>query len=728
MFAVASTFTTTDPYDANDTLSQAMAKSFYEGLFGFDKDMKLIPVLAESYDVSKDGLVYTIKLRKGVKFHDGTDFKADAVKVNLDRVTNPDNKLKRYGLYNNNIAKTEVVDDYTARITLKTPFSPFINQLAHPSTVMISPTALKQWGNKDIAFHPVGTGPFKFVEWKSTDYLKVAKFDGYWKKGYPKVDSITWKPVVDNNTRASVMQTGEAQFTFPVPYEMAEVLKAKPDLELVAAPSIVLRYLSMNVQHKPFDNPKVRQAIAYAINKEALAKVAFAGYASPAEGVVPQGVEYAVNLGAWPYDVAKAKQLLTEAGYPNGFETELWSAYNHTTASKVTQFLQQQLQQIGIKTRITLLEAGQRVEKVESWQDPATAPVRLYYVGWSTSTGEADWALRPLLDGELVAAAALQHGLLQEPAGRRGHQGCAAHHRQRGEGEALQGRAGDDLEGRALGPARRREAPVGEQQEAHGRLRDPRRVVQLHRHRPEVAACPSPRTRGLTNDRFSPRGAECCSSSPSACWGSCRRSSSSASLVFLFVHLLPGDPARLAAGPDATPETVELVRKDLGLDRPLPEQFARFAAGVVHWDFGKSLRTKRLVRDEIADRFMPTFWLTVWSMAWSVLFGMTIGILSAVWRNRWPDRAGMTLAVTGISFPSFALGMVLDAGLRGGARLAADGRRRHVAQLRAAVADPRRGGRGDHGALHPLVVRRHPRRGFHPHRRARRDWPRPGSS
>src|SRR5213083_1109423 len=160
VFAVASTFTTTDPYDANDTLSQAMAKSFYEGLFGFDKDMKMIPVLAEGYEVSKDGLVYTIKLKKGIKFHDGTDFKADAVKANLDRVTNPDNKLKRYGLYNNNIAKTEAVDDSTARITLKTPFSAFINQLAHPSTVMISPTALTKYG-KDIASNPVGTGPFK---------------------------------------------------------------------------------------------------------------------------------------------------------------------------------------------------------------------------------------------------------------------------------------------------------------------------------------------------------------------------------------------------------------------------------------------------------------------------------------------------------------------------------------------------------------------------------------
>src|SRR5450432_4110032 len=166
VFAVASTFTTTDPYDANDTLSQAMAKSFYEGLYGFDKDMKMIPVLAESYEVTKDGLTYTVKLRKGVKFHDGTDFNAAAVKANFDRVTNPDNKLKRYGLYSN-IAKTEVVDDYTARITLKTAFSAFLNNLAHPSGVMISPTALKQYGSKDIAFHPVGTGPSQLLAWKA---------------------------------------------------------------------------------------------------------------------------------------------------------------------------------------------------------------------------------------------------------------------------------------------------------------------------------------------------------------------------------------------------------------------------------------------------------------------------------------------------------------------------------------------------------------------------------
>jgi len=239
-----------------------------------------------------------------------------------------------------------------------------------------------------------------FVEWKQTDHMKVKKNPNYWKPGLPKVDAITWKPVVDNNSRAAMLQTGEAHFTFPVPYEQAELLKSKADLELVAAPSIVHRYMSMNVTKKPFDNLKVRQAINYAINKEALVKVAFNGYAFPAEGVAPEGVDYAVKMAPWPYDLAKAKQLMAEAGYPNGFETELWSAYNHTTAQKVIQFLQQQLGQIGIKAKIQALEAGQRVQMVEGVQDPAAAGIRLYYVGWSSSTGEADWALRPLLASE----------------------------------------------------------------------------------------------------------------------------------------------------------------------------------------------------------------------------------------------------------------------------------------------------------------------------------------
>ncbi len=130
-------------------------------------------------------------------------------------------------------------------------------------------------------------------------------------------------------------------------------------------------------------------------------------------------------------------------------------------------------------------------------------------------------------------------------------------------------------------------------------------------------------------------------------------------LVFLFVHLLPGDPARLAAGPEADSATVALVRSDLGLDQPLPTQFVHFFVRMLHGDFGVSTRSKRPVSTEIAERFMPTLLLTLISMIWAVIFGMGIGIASAVWRNRWPDRLGMTLAVSGISFPAFAMGMLL---------------------------------------------------------------------
>ncbi|HDR2539403.1 TPA: glutathione ABC transporter permease GsiC [Enterobacter mori] len=130
-------------------------------------------------------------------------------------------------------------------------------------------------------------------------------------------------------------------------------------------------------------------------------------------------------------------------------------------------------------------------------------------------------------------------------------------------------------------------------------------------------------------------------------------------LVFLFVHMLPGDPARLIAGPEADATVIELVRKQLGLDRPLYMQFLHYIGNVLQGDFGTSMVSRRPVSEEIASRFMPTFWLTLASMGWAVVFGLGAGIVAAVWRNRWPDKLGMALAVTGISFPAFALGMLL---------------------------------------------------------------------
>lgn len=393
--AIATPIDSLDPYDTNSTIAQAVGKAYYQGLFTFDRELNVKPLLATGYEVSDDGLTYTIHLRDKVKFHDGTDFNAKAVKVNLERVLDKSNGLARYNQFSR-IKRVEVVDPLTVKIVLKKPFSALINALAHPAAMMISPTALKKWG-ENIAFHPVGTGPFKFVEWDPATHLTVEKWEGYWEEGIPKIDTLTFRTVTNNNTRAAMLQTGEAQFIYPVPYAQAKLLEKDPNIDVVATPSIILEYLSMNMLHEPFDDVRVRRAINYAINKRAMAKVVFRGYAIPAEGVIPQGVKYAKKLGPWPYNPEKARQLLKEAGYPDGFSTTLWSAYNDGTSAKALQFLQQQLGQVGIDVKVKLLEPGVRSQLVQSAPDPEKAPVRMYYAGWSASTGEADWALRPLL-------------------------------------------------------------------------------------------------------------------------------------------------------------------------------------------------------------------------------------------------------------------------------------------------------------------------------------------
>lgn len=159
-----------------------------------------------------------------------------------------------------------------------------------------------------------------------------------------------------------MLRTGEAQFIFPVPPEQAKTLTGSDNLEVTVSPSIIERYVAFNTKIKPFNDVRVRKALNYAVNKEALAKVAFSGYAVPATGSAPEGVDYAKVYEPWPYDPKKARELLKEAGYPNGFTATLWSLYNHTTAQKVIQFLQQQFAQVGVKVSILAMEAGQRNE------------------------------------------------------------------------------------------------------------------------------------------------------------------------------------------------------------------------------------------------------------------------------------------------------------------------------------------------------------------------------
>ncbi|OWJ63897.1 glutathione ABC transporter substrate-binding protein [Inquilinus limosus] len=384
-----------DPSNANETSAQSASRLFYQGLYGFDQDMKLVPLLAESYTVSDDAKSYTFTLRQGVKFQDGTDFNAQAVKVSLERLANPENKLKRQSLLSM-LDHVEVVDDHTVKVLLKEPFGALVNTLAHPGTMIISPAALEKYG-KDIGRNPVGTGPFSFKSW-SADTLEAVRYDGYW-KGTPKVDGVTIRSVPENGSRMAMLQAGEAQFITPVPPEMVKVIKANATLEVTERPSIVNWYVALNTRKKPFDDVRVRQALNYAVDRTAFCKVVLSGFCEPADSPMPPTLKFYAKQGVWPYDPAKAKQLLADAGYGDGFEAVLWSG-NSTTSIRATQFLQQQLAQIGVKAQVTPLESGVLSQKIWSVQTPDEATVQMYYGGWSSSTGDADWALRPLLWGK----------------------------------------------------------------------------------------------------------------------------------------------------------------------------------------------------------------------------------------------------------------------------------------------------------------------------------------
>jgi glutathione transport system substrate-binding protein len=385
-----------DPADLNDNLSMTATRTMLQGLYGFDKDMKMIPVLAEGYEANADAAVFTVRLRQGIVFHDGAPFNALAVKTSFDRAANPENHLKRASLYAP-IKSTEVVDDYTLRITLKAPFGAFVNNLAHQAFAISSPKAIADFG-KELGRHPVGTGPYKYVSW-TTDTLKVARNEHYWKPGMPKVDSITIRSTPENGARLAMLQTGEAHYIYPMPSELAKAVGKDAKIDVINAHSIYARYVAMNTLRKPFDDLRVRQALNHAVDKQAYMKVVFGGYAVPMDAPLPSNLSGYVRQGSYPYDPAKAKALLAEAGYPNGFETVLWGI-NSTISQRGMQFLQQQLAAVGVKASVEPLESGTAAAKIWNVKTPDEATTLMFYAGWSASTGDADWGLRPLFYGK----------------------------------------------------------------------------------------------------------------------------------------------------------------------------------------------------------------------------------------------------------------------------------------------------------------------------------------
>jgi glutathione transport system substrate-binding protein len=382
-----------DPADLNDNLSQSAARLMFEGLYMLDEHMKLRPQLAESFEATEDAKEFTFHLRKGVTFHDGTPFNAAAVKFSFDRAGNPENHLKRQSLYVM-IDHTEVVDDYTVKMVLKYPFGAFINDVAHPGALIVSPKSVQEFG-KEVTRHPSGTGPYAFESW-TADTLKMKRNEHYWKPGLPKLDTITYRGVPENGARIAMLQAGEAQFIYPVPPEMIKAVATSSTITVFDEPSILNRFLALNNMRKPFDDLRVRQALNYAVDKQAYLKVVYSGHADPMDSTMPPLLPFYSRQGEWRYDPAKAKALLAEAGYPNGFETTLTGG-SSTLIQRGMQFIQQQLAAVGVTVKVEPLEAGVLTAKIFNVRKPEDATIVMRYAAWSSSTGDADWGTRPIL-------------------------------------------------------------------------------------------------------------------------------------------------------------------------------------------------------------------------------------------------------------------------------------------------------------------------------------------
>ncbi|MBU8769634.1 glutathione ABC transporter substrate-binding protein [Cytobacillus oceanisediminis] len=390
VIAVNENFISMDPHNTGDTNSNSVQTAMLEGLLGSDEEGQIIPQLAEEYSVSDNALEYSFKLRQGVTFHDGEPFNAEAVKTSFERIMK-DESLRLNSRGFNLITSIDVIDDYQIKVTLKEPYAGMLTRFV--SAKILSPKLIND-SSGDIGKTPVGTGPFKFVEWVQGDHLTVERFDDYWNKA-DRVKKITYKPVPENGSRVAMLKTGEAHVIYPAPVQNLKELESNSDVEIHKIPSTIARYVSINTMKEPYDDVRIRQAINYAVNKEAFISVVNSGYGLPLDSIIPSKTQFYSKQETYDHNIEKAKELMKEAGFEDGFNAEIWGNTNSDTL-KGMQFIQQQLKEIGITVEIKSMEEGTLSDEIYGAQTPEEAKVQMWYVSWSAYPSDTTNATKPL--------------------------------------------------------------------------------------------------------------------------------------------------------------------------------------------------------------------------------------------------------------------------------------------------------------------------------------------
>lgn len=352
-----------DPIIPTDNQSIYTMLLIYDQLIRVAKDGKSVEAgLAEKWEISPDGKTFTFVLRDGVKFHNGDPVTPEDVIYSINRVKN-DERSAWAEMYTD-IASIEAKDARTVVITTGKPFVPMLANLSMFAASIV-PKKLGESGH-DFNAKPIGSGPFVFDHWTQGQEIVLKKNPDYWQKGLPYLDEVKFVTVPEDNTRNLKVQAGEVDIAADIPFSSIAELKSNPNLEVRVDDLMRVDFIHMNNTKKPFDDVKIRQAINYAIDKEAIIKSVLFGYGRPANTFLPPMLGHDDSLPGYPYDLAKAKELMAQSSQPNGFKVSLMVASGDTLGNQVAVIVKEQLAQIGVDVTIDQLEAG---VKRQAWKD-----------------------------------------------------------------------------------------------------------------------------------------------------------------------------------------------------------------------------------------------------------------------------------------------------------------------------------------------------------------------
>ncbi len=380
------------PHRITELVSGQVTRQINETLVRLDAKGNLVPLLAKSWKVADDNKTWTFTLVSGVKFTDGTPFNAQAAKINLDTILDPKNSLPSrtvIGVIDN----VEAKDDTTLIIHTKVPYSLLPYHLSHYSIGMVSPAALQKYG-KNIDQNPVGTGPFKFVKWVPKDSIELVRNDGYWGPK-PYLDRIIFRSMPEAASRIAALEKGDVDMITNVPTQEVDRLKAEKGITILQAPFNGVVFIALNNSKKPFSDPRVRQAVNYAVDRDSIVKNVLKGFGQVADGPVASNVYGFTRIGFYNYDPDKAKRLLAEAGYPNGFETTILTPEGRYLADRETaEAVQGQLSTIGIKAKVQVMDWSAYQAYFRTTPQDSKFDMALWSLG--PSTNEADWVLNSM--------------------------------------------------------------------------------------------------------------------------------------------------------------------------------------------------------------------------------------------------------------------------------------------------------------------------------------------